>query len=94
MIQTAAASIRDNKVTGSGHRPEELTGEIQEADLDLRALVGASGPVKLLAGIAQLLEDPAQREHLLSVLRLLESEPSIIGMSQNLIAVAQLPYGK
>jgi ubiquinone/menaquinone biosynthesis C-methylase UbiE len=71
------------------HRPEELAGEIQEADLDLRALVGASGPVKLFAGIAQRLEDSAQREHLLSVLRMLESEPSIIGMSQNFIAVAQ-----
>jgi ubiquinone/menaquinone biosynthesis C-methylase UbiE len=76
------------------HRPEELAGEIQEADLDLRALVGASGPVKLLAGIAPRLEDSAQREHLLSVLRMLESEPSILGMSQNFIAVAQLPYGE
>jgi SAM-dependent methyltransferase len=73
------------------HRPEELTSEIREADLDLRVLVGASGPVKLLAGIAQRLEDPAQREYLLSVLRVLESEPSIIGMSQNLVAVAQVP---
>lgn len=73
------------------HRPEELTSEIREADLDLRVLVGASGPVKLLAGIAQRLEDPAQREYLLSVLRVLESEPSIIGMSQNLVAVTQVP---
>ncbi|MCW2938154.1 MAG: hypothetical protein JWN00_1139, partial [Actinomycetia bacterium] len=32
-----------------------------------------------------------QREYLLSVLRVLESEPSTIGMSQNLVAVAQVP---
>jgi ubiquinone/menaquinone biosynthesis C-methylase UbiE len=73
------------------HRPEELTSEIQEADLELRLLAAASGPVKLLAGIARRLEDPAQREYLLSALRALESEPSIIGMSQSLVAIAQVP---
>ena len=50
------------------HRPEELTSEIQEADLELRLLAAASGPVKLLAGTARRLEDPAQREYLLSAL--------------------------
>lgn len=73
------------------HRPEELTREIQEADLELRLLAAASGPVKLLAGTARRLENPAQREYLLSALRVLESEPSIIGMSQNFVAIAQVP---
>lgn len=73
------------------HRPEELTSEIQEADLELRLLAAASGPVKLLASTAQRLANPAQREYLLSVLRALESEPSIIGMSQNFLAIAQVP---
>ncbi|MFD8527355.1 class I SAM-dependent methyltransferase [Streptosporangium canum] len=76
------------------HRPEELTGEIREAGLDLRVLVGASGNVKLLPGFAQRLEDAGQRDHVLSVLRLTEMEPSIIGMSQNFVAVAQAPAGE
>jgi SAM-dependent methyltransferase len=73
------------------HRPEELAGEIQEAGLELRMLAGASGPVKLLAGTARRLENPAQREYVLAALRALETEPSIIGMSQNFVAVAQVP---
>jgi ubiquinone/menaquinone biosynthesis C-methylase UbiE len=75
------------------HRPEELVGEIGEVGLDLRVLVGASGNVKLLPNIAQRLEDVVQRDHLLSVLRLIEMEPSIIGMSQNFVAIAQAPTG-
>lgn len=73
------------------HRPEELTEEVENAGLHLRVLVGASGCVKLLPEFAQRLERPEQRERILSVLRLLETEPSILGMSQNFIAVAQVP---
>lgn len=76
------------------HRPEELTGEIREAGLELRVLVGANGNVKLLPGFARQLEDAGQRDHVLSVLRLTEMEPSIIGMSQNFVAVAQAPAGE
>ncbi|MFI9437051.1 hypothetical protein [Streptosporangium sp. NPDC052375] len=74
------------------HLPEELAGEIREAGLDLRVLISASGDVKLLLpDLAQRLEDAVQRDHLLSVLRLIETEPSIIGMSQNFVAIAQAP---
>ena len=33
------------------------------------------------------------RDHVLSVLRLVEAEPSLIGMSQNFVAIAALPAG-
>ena len=72
------------------HRPEELTGEIRDAGLEQRLLVAASGSVKLLPGLSALLDVPEGREHVLSVLRLLEAEPSLIGMSQNFVAVAQV----
>jgi ubiquinone/menaquinone biosynthesis C-methylase UbiE len=75
------------------HRPEELTSEIREAGLDVCVLAGANGIVKLLPDFAQRLEEPAQRDHVLSVLRLLETEPSIIGMSQNFIAISRVPTG-
>lgn len=73
------------------HRPEGLTEEVEEAGLELRVLVGASGAVKLLSEFAQRLEEPEQRERVLAVLRLLETEPSILGMSQNFVAVAHVP---
>jgi SAM-dependent methyltransferase len=73
------------------HRPQDLTEEVEEAGLDLCVLVGASGSVKLLPEFGQRLEEPEQRERVLSVLRLLETEPSILGMSQNFVAVAHAP---
>ena len=73
------------------HRPEELAEEIADAGLELRQLVAASGSVKLLPRLSELLDLPAARDHLLSVLRLLEAEPSLLGMSQNFVAIAQAP---
>jgi SAM-dependent methyltransferase len=75
------------------HRPEELADEITEAGLELRQVVAASGSVKLLPGLSQLLDVPEGRHHVLSVLRLLEAEPSLIGMSQNFVAIAQASAG-
>jgi SAM-dependent methyltransferase len=75
------------------HRPEELANEIKDAGLDLRQLVAASGSVKLLPGLSRLLDVPESRDHVLLLLRLLEAEPSLIGMSQNFVATAQAPAG-
>jgi SAM-dependent methyltransferase len=75
------------------HRPEELADEVGDAGLELRQLVAASGSVKLLPGLSQLLDIPEARDHLLSVLRLLEAEPSLLGISQNFVAIAQAPAG-
>ena len=73
------------------HRPGELAGEIADAGLEARELVAASGSVKLLPGLSGLLDVPEGRDQVLSALRLLEAEPSLIGMSQNFVAVASTP---
>jgi SAM-dependent methyltransferase len=73
------------------HRPEDLASEVRDADLELREFVAVSGGVKLLPGLSQLLDSQESRDHVLSVLRLLEAEPSLIGMSQNFVAIAQVP---
>ena len=73
------------------HRPEDLTAEVEEAGLELRALVAASGSVKLLHQLPERLAEPEQRKRVLDLLRLLESEPSILGMSQNFVAIGQTP---
>jgi hypothetical protein len=64
---------------------------VEEAGLELRALVGASGSVKLLPQLPERLKDPEQRKRIVDLLRLLESEPSILGMSQNFVAIGQAP---
>ncbi|WP_203904036.1 class I SAM-dependent methyltransferase [Virgisporangium aliadipatigenens] len=73
------------------HRPEDLAEEVQEAGLEMRALVGASGSVKLLPQLPERLKEPGQRKRVLDLLRLLENEPSILGMSQNFVAIGQAP---
>ena len=73
------------------HRPGELAGEIADAGLEARELVAASGSVKLLPGLSGLLDVPEGRDQVLSALRLLEAEPSLIGMSQNFVAVVSTP---
>ena len=83
-----------NFTTSYFHRPEELAEEIKDAGLELSQIVAASGNVKLLPGLSQLLDIPESRDHVLSVLRLLEAEPSLIGMSQNFVAIGQAPTAK
>jgi len=79
----------DQFTTSYFHRPEELLGEISEAGLDLREVVAASGSVKLLPDLSQWLDTADSRDHVLSLLRAIEAEPSLIGMSQNFVAIAQ-----
>ena len=83
-----------NFTTSYFHRPEELAGEVADAGLELRRLVAASGSVKLLPGPSRLLDIPEGRQHVLSVLRLLEAEPSLLGMSQNFVAIARAPAAR
>jgi SAM-dependent methyltransferase len=75
------------------HRPEELPGEIEDAGLVLQELVAITGNVKLLPDLAQRLDVAESRDHLLSVLRLVEAEPSLLGMSQNFVAISRMRQG-
>lgn len=75
------------------HRPEDLLSEVSDAGLHVREVAAVSGSVKLLPGLPGWLEDAGSRDHLLSLLRLLEAEPSIMGLSQNFVAFAQVPAG-
>ena len=77
------------------HRPEEIAGEIREAGLEMRAMTGGSSFLQLvMPGLGERMEHRQQREAILSVLRLLEDEPSILGLNQHLITVAERPPGR
>ena len=73
------------------HRPEEIQPEIEEAGLRFDDLVGIEGPGWFAPQLDAWLDDPAERERLLSVLRRLEREPTLIGASAHILAIADRP---
>jgi SAM-dependent methyltransferase len=70
------------------HLPEELPREIAEAGLRPRGLFAVEGPAWMLPDIERRLADPARRERVLAAIRRVETEPSLLGASSHLLAVA------
>ena len=71
------------------HRPEELKAEMETVKFDLEGLFGIQGPAWLLQNLEEQWADPNCRERLLNIARSLESEPSIIGVSTHIMAIAR-----
>jgi SAM-dependent methyltransferase len=76
--------------TGYFHRPDELIREVADAGLELVAFVAPSGIVKLFPGLSESLDTEEGRGNVTSLLALLEAEPSLIGTSQNFLAIARV----
>lgn len=70
------------------HGPEEIRPEIEEAGLRFDSTIAVEGPGWVPDGLDAWLDDDAARERLLRVLRRIETEPSLIGSSAHVIAVA------
>ncbi|MFJ3220594.1 class I SAM-dependent methyltransferase [Kitasatospora sp. NPDC086801] len=70
------------------HDPHELAAEAAAARLGVRALLPVEGPAKLIPGIGGMLQDPARREEILYLLRLLEGRPSVLGTSEHVLVAA------
>jgi ubiquinone/menaquinone biosynthesis C-methylase UbiE len=81
----------DYFTTAYFHRPEELREEIVAAGFQLEGLYGIEGPGWILPDLSGRLADPTRHAELLQVARLLDSEPSILGASAHLLAVARVP---
>jgi SAM-dependent methyltransferase len=71
------------------HRPEEVQPEIEEAGLQFEALLAVEGPGWMNQALDSWLDDHEACERLLAVLRRVEAEPSLLGASAHLIAVAR-----
>lgn len=71
------------------HRPDELADEIALGGLAVENLYGIEGPAWLLPDFAERWQDPARRATVLSVARMLEREPFVIGCSAHLLAVGR-----
>jgi SAM-dependent methyltransferase len=68
------------------HHPDELADEIAATGLGLEALLGVEGPGWLLDAAWA---EPGRRESVLVAARAVEREPSLLGLSAHLLAVAR-----
>jgi SAM-dependent methyltransferase len=71
------------------HRPEELCEEIRSAGFLLYACYGLEGPCGMLADFDERWSDPQRRAGMIRVAEMVEREPSLLGMSPHLLAVAR-----
>ena len=71
------------------HRPEELEAELRETGFDVENVVAVEGPAQLLRDIDHWLNDETRTQLLLDAIRRVESEPTLIGATAHLIAVAR-----
>ncbi len=73
------------------HLPEELLAEVIEADLTEAKIVAVEGIGWAVPDLEQTLTNDPSRDRLLGLLRRLEAEPSLLGASPHLLAVARRP---
>jgi ubiquinone/menaquinone biosynthesis C-methylase UbiE len=73
------------------HRPEELAGEVQSAGFCDARVLGVEGPAWSAKLFSEAWNDAPQREKLMEFLSLIEQEPSIVGASGHLMAIAKRP---
>ena len=70
------------------HRPEELAQECSAAGLTHEATLAVEGPAWLFSDLDARLADDRRRRVLLAALDALEAEPTMLGVSAHLLAVA------
>jgi 2-polyprenyl-3-methyl-5-hydroxy-6-metoxy-1,4-benzoquinol methylase len=79
----------DYFTTAFFHHPDELTAEVAEAGFRVEALIAVEGPAWILPNLAERMADAAKRRQLLDLLRKVETDPALLGMSAHLLAVAR-----
>jgi SAM-dependent methyltransferase len=81
----------DYFTTAYFHRPDDLRAEVQGAGLELEGLYGLEGPGWFLPDLADRWADLRRRADLLRLARQFEAQPSVLGVSAHLLAVARKP---
>ena len=65
-----------------------MAAEVDAAGFELRGLLAVEGPGAFLRDIDDWLDDPSRRAMLLRALARVEAEPSLLGASPHLLAMA------
>lgn len=73
------------------HHPDEPATEISDAGLSFVGTIAIEGVGWLLPDLSARLDDPARSAELLDMLRAMETEPSMLGVSAHLLALARRP---
>ena len=73
------------------HRPEELRDEVAAAGFTEVELRGVIGPGWIVRNVDEVWPDPAKREAILRIVRLLEREDSLMGFSTHFISMSRKP---
>ena len=71
------------------HRPEELRSELVEAGFQHQATLAVQGPAWLFKSVENYWANPEQRAAVLDLIRKVEAEPSILGMSSHILAIGK-----
>jgi SAM-dependent methyltransferase len=75
------------------HHPDELRAELERAALEVVELVGVEGLAGWLPQLGRRWQNAADRELIVWAARVVEAEPSLLGLSGHLLAVAR-PRGR
>jgi SAM-dependent methyltransferase len=71
------------------HLPSDLEAEVREAGFEWIGLLAVEGPGEAVPDIAAWLDDPERREILLRAIARVEAEPTMIGSSPHMLALAR-----
>lgn len=75
--------------TGFFHRPEELEAEVREAGFERLGTYAVQGPGAVTTDLDGRMSDPVKRAQLLDLIRTVEAEPTLLGMSAHFVVVAR-----
>jgi SAM-dependent methyltransferase len=73
------------------HDPAELAEEVAAAGFALEDVAAVEGPAASMPDFARRWADPEARARLLAFLRAVETEPTLLGVSPHLLAIARRP---
>ena len=71
------------------HDPSELESEVEESGFQYEKTLPIAGPLRLSSYVTENFNDPVRRELYLMLMRQLEEEPSLLGISAHLLVVAR-----
>jgi ubiquinone/menaquinone biosynthesis C-methylase UbiE len=71
------------------HHPEDLKNEIEEAGFELEKRIGIEGPAWLMASFSVHWNDHEKRQLLLELLRLVEEDHYLLGVSAHVMGIAR-----
>lgn len=84
------AKIEGLFTTAYFHHPAEIAGEALSAGLEVDHVIGVEGMAGFVHDIHERLADDAKREVVLNMLRRIEEDDSIIGVSNHILAIARV----